>query len=205
MPLILRGIEIGEGFWHPEVYKKARSFEEFDVVIGSVHQVRHPSHQEPYSQIDFSSFSTDEIEAYLYAYFTDVLELIETTDFDVLAHLSCPLRYIVGKYDRQVELSRYRDVITKILKKIIKMGIALEVNTSAHAMLGDWMPPTEVLKLYRELGGYLITLGSDAHIPGNASANFEKALKMLASLGFSSIYYYKHRRGYQLHIGKEQL
>ena len=77
--------------------------------------------------------------------------MIDFADFDILAHLTCPLRYIVGKYKIDIELSRYVDKIETILKKIIKK--------------------------YYDLGGYLITFGSDAHVAENASCGFDEAIE----------------------------
>lgn len=200
MPTVLRGIEISESFWFPDVYAKARGLAEFDVIIGSVHCVRYELNARAYSLIDFSKLSDVEIAEFLDAYFDDVKELISFCDFDILAHLTCPLRYIVGKYGREVRLEEYAEKIEDILKTIIRRGIALEVNTSTYDMLGEWMPPVWVLEKYHEMGGHLITLGSDAHTPERASAHFKKAINGLSKIGFSDIYYYKERKGYQIAI-----
>ncbi len=198
--LILRGIEISEGFRAPEIAKKAREMLDYDVIIGSVHLVRHPRLNYAYSAIDFGALAEEEIYDFLDCYFDDMLTMLEKDDFDILAHLTCPLRYINGKYKRGVSLERYGEKITKILKKIISSGIALEVNTSSIDMLGDFMPGANILKEYRKLGGYLITLGSDAHVEKNASFGFGAARNALRTLGFENIYYYKNRKPYQIEI-----
>jgi len=142
----------------------------------------------------------DEIYGFLDAYFNDVLTMVDFADFDILAHLTCPLRYIVGKYKIDIELSRYADKIETILKKIIKKGIALEVNTSSLVLTGDFMPSIEIIKKYYDLGGYLITLGSDAHIAGNASFGFVEAIETIKRIGFKNIYYYQKRKPYPIEI-----
>ena len=198
--LVLRGIEISEGFLYPEIYKKAISMEEYDVVIGSVHLVRYKDLTYAYSKIDFSSLSNQTITEYIDAYFDDVITLTETTDFDILAHLTCPLRYIKGKYKIGVDMLKYEKKIEKILGEIIKKGIALEVNTSSFGLLGEFMPSVDILKKYYDMGGYLITLGSDAHTCDNASKNFDEAVKQIKKTGFENIYYYKNRKPIKIEI-----
>ena len=76
---------------------------DYDVVIGSVHLVKYKDLTCAYSGIDFSKLKEETIIEYLDAYFDDVLTMIETTDFDILAHLTCPLRYIKGKYNIDID------------------------------------------------------------------------------------------------------
>ena len=61
-------------------------------------------------------------------------------DFDILAHLTCPLRYIKGKYGIEVDITVFEEKISEILTLIIKREIALEVNTSSFDLLNDFMP-----------------------------------------------------------------
>ena len=114
--------------------------------------------------------------------------------------MTCPLRYIAGKYGIKVDLSVFDGKITEILKEIIKKCIALEVNTSSYSSLNDSMPCKDILKKYFDMGGYLITLGSDAHIAENASYCFDKAMETLKEIGFKNIYYYKNRIAHQISI-----
>lgn len=172
----------------------------YDVVIGSVHAVRDGEMLMPYSGIDFSKLSQKTVSEYLDAYFDDVLTMLKEEDFDILAHLTYPIRYISGKYNIAVDLSDYREKTEEILRQIIEKNIALEVNTSSYDMLGDFLPDCEIIKKYYTMGGRLITLGSDAHISQNASLNFEKALKLLKETGFKNIYYYVKRKAYKIEI-----
>ena len=198
--MLLCGVEIGEGFWFPDVCRKVEKLLAHDVIIGSVHCVRFGDTRLPYSAIDFSAYSQEAVCAYVDAYFDDVLCMLRETDIDVLAHLTCPLRYINGKYGRSVELGRCAGKIEEILAHIIRSGIALEVNTSSFDLLGGFMPDREILVRYREMGGYLITLGSDAHTPHNASIHFGKAVSCLREIGFTDIFYYQNSRSCQCRI-----
>ncbi len=191
---ILFGIEISESFWNEPVAQKALTLLPYDVIIGSVHSVRLKGYDTAYSWMDFSVLPQQTIRAFLDAYFDDVLTLLDTTDFDILAHLTCPLRYINGKYGKNISLAPYQAKIEKILKRVIGRGVALEVNSSSLSLLGVPMPDRSILQQYYDMGGKLITLGSDAHSHENASFAFEDIIAMLKDIGFDSIYYYENRK-----------
>lgn len=192
--LILSGVEIGEGTWFPQIRKKMEALVDYDVIIGSVHCVKYKQLTMPYSAIDFSELPENTIYEFLDAYFDDVTEMTETADFDILAHLTCPIRYISGKYKIKLNMESFKSKIDNILKKIIKQNIALEVNTSGYDMLNDFLPSCAIIKRYHDLGGELLTLGSDAHIAQNASKNFEKAISFIKETGFKHLYYYQNRK-----------
>ncbi len=191
--LILAGVEISESFWFPAEYEKIKALADFDVIIGSVHCVKHEDLTKPYSTIDFGKLDERTVIEYLNSYFNDIGTMLEALDFDIAAHLTCPLRYINGKYKRKIDISSFEEKIEGLLCKIISSGKALEVNTSYLSIFGDLMPDEWIIRRYRSLGGELITLGSDAHIAENASLNFDKALETLKNIGFENVYYYQKR------------
>lgn len=193
---ILKGIEIGEALWHPEIAKKIILRHDFDVVIGSVHAVQFPDFEIPYAQINFKDMGKPTVLKFLDKYFEDMLKTLEIYDFDILAHLTCPFRYINGKYNLNIDFKPYMEKIEKILKIIIKKEIALEINTSCTFTDSTWnefMPQEEIIRLYKDFGGYLLTTGSDAHISANSALNFDKLYTLLKKLGFKNAYYYQNR------------
>lgn len=191
---ILKGIEISEAIWHSEDYKKAMELLPYDVVIGSVHLVSYKDITDAYSREDLSRLSAEELSGFMHKYFADMQEMVRTLDFDILAHLTCPIRYIEGKYKIKLDLAAYDDEINAILEGIIKRGIALEVNTSSLNVINEFFPPKHIIKRYRDMGGYLVTLGSDAHVAQNASAGLDAAVSTLKEAGFDSIYCYRKRK-----------
>lgn len=197
---LLAGVEISEGFWFPEQYEKMRTLVPYDVVLGSVHCVRYKDFRKAYASIDFSKFTEEEVYEYLDVYFSDVLDMMKVTDMDVLTHLTCPLRYIIGKYGFTVNLERFYDKISAILQYVIDHELALEVNTSSYNVLNDFMPGREIIKKYYNMGGRIITLGSDAHVVENAAIHFEKAVAFLKEIGIENVYYYKKRKKYSCFI-----
>ena len=191
--LILAGVEISENFWFPEEYEKIKTLADFDVVIGSVHCVKHDGLTRPYFRIDFEKLDKKTVIEYIDSYFNDIGTMLETLDCDIVAHLTCPLRYINGKYRREVDISQLEEKIEELLCRIISSGKALEVNTSSLSLLKGFMPDEWIISLYRKLGGELITLGSDAHVAENASMGFDKAIETLKKIGFEEVYYYQKR------------
>ena len=189
--LILSGVEISEGFWAPEQSKRMKELCDYDVIIGSV---RYEGLTIAYSKIDFSKLTKEQVYSYLDTYFDDVLKLIEAEDFDILAHLTCPLRYITGKYKIEINLDLYNEKIEKILSRIISRKIALEINTSSFDALNDFMPPGHIIKKYFNMGGRLLTLGSDAHVAENASLNFHRAVEFIKEIGFDKLCYFQNRK-----------
>lgn len=193
---VLHGIEMGEAFWHREVEAEILQKHCFDVVIGSVHAVKFEGFEMPYSTIDFGKEGVEFSRKYLNKYFDDVYKMLNECNFDVLAHLTCPLRYINGKYLLNISCMDYKDKILKILAYIIEHKIALEINTSCvfeGSKYCEYMPEQWIIELYRAMGGYLITTGSDAHIAENAANSFDSLYSLLRELGFKNIFYFKNR------------
>lgn len=194
---ILKGVEIGEGIWCEKYVQELLERHDFDAVLSSVHAVRYKNLQKPYSGIDFSTMSDEDLDGYLSLYFDEVFTMLERIPFDIVSHLTCPLRYINDKYKKAVDITKYEKQIEKILRLMIDKSLALEVNTSCDAF---FMPDEWIIGKYREMGGYLVTIGSDAHVSQNIGKNFEKAIDILRKFGFENYYYYENRIGIQCKI-----
>ncbi len=198
---ILKGVELGEAFWDEARTKEILSSNDFDVIIGSVHSVRYKTYADPYSTIDFSKMPKEELDAYMNRYFDDVLEMLEKVPCDIMAHLTCPLRYINGKYKLGVDSRKYEDKICRILKVIIEKSISMEINTSGVGTgYGEFMPDEWIIGKFAKLGGYLVTLGSDAHTAANVGKDIDAAIELLKKYGFKSYYYYKDRKNIECRI-----
>ena len=77
----------------------------------------------------------------------------------------------------------------------------MRINTSGiNSFYKEIMPLPFIIKKYRSLGGELITLASDAHIPKNVANGFPQAIKMLTEIGFNSYYYYQNRKPKEVKI-----
>lgn len=186
---LLRGIELGQAMQDLEAAKKALSLDKFDFVLGSVHNVR--------NQQDFYwlNYTKDFAEKILFTYFNEVLEVARWNKFDSLAHLTYPLRYIIGEYKIDIDLTPYLPIISEIFNVIIKNNKAIEVNTSGlHQKIGTTLPDKNLIKLYKSLGGKYVTIGSDAHTINDIGKGINESLYMLKDIGFNNITYFeKHK------------
>lgn len=198
----LSGVEMGEALWHCDVANDIIASADCDIVLGSVHAARCGEYTMPFSQIDFSLFSEKQISEYMSTYFNDMLEMLDKCDFDVLTHLTNPLKYITGKYGIKVDLKAYSEIIDEILKGIISKGIALEVNTAClGSRYNELMPERAIIERYKKLGGYLVTLGSDAHTADRIAHGFGETAALLKEIGFEWLCYFKKRKPVQYVLG----
>ncbi|MEE1314568.1 MAG: histidinol-phosphatase HisJ family protein [Faecalimonas sp.] len=159
----------------------------FDFVIGSGHFF---DGMDPYYPGYFDG-RTDE-EGYRKAFEITLEDLKVTTDFDVLGHLDYVVRY-GRKKEQEYSYARYADIIDEILRNLIENGKGLELNTGGLKYgLPFAHPHPEVLKRYRELGGEILTIGSDAHKPEHIAYDFDKVSAILQGCGFG--YYTEFRQ-----------
>ena len=199
---VLAGVELGEAIWDLPLANSVLAANEYDVVIGSVHAAFFEGATEPFSHIDFSTWENDTIDAYLHQYFADVYKTVEVVDFDILAHLTCPLRYLVNKKDYHFELAKFAEQIKQILTLLIQKGRTLEVNCSGYRnAMNDAMPNKKILLMYRELGGELISLASDSHGTTDLAKPLERLVELLLECGFEQVVYYENRICHKIDIG----
>ena len=176
---ILFGVELG---LQPSCVRKnavfAKSYD-FDFIIGSSHLVRG---KDPYYPAYYEG--RDEKDAYR-EYFESILENIQKfSNFDVYGHLDYVVRYGPTR-DEHYSYSLYREIIDEILKLLIEKEKGIEINTGGLKKgMRDVHPYTDIIKRYHELGGEIITIGSDAHTPDQIGYGFERVLDILKGCGF---------------------
>ena len=123
-------------------------------------------------------------------------------EYDCIGHLDYYKKHCArARLSDQFEY--YRPIIKKILKYIIERGKGIEVNTACMGMLmEETMPDLPILELYRELGGSIITVGSDAHTPDRVGYGFEQVRKKLLKAGFTQITVYEKRVPRQIDLAE---
>ncbi len=184
------GAELGQAVYDKAVSEKLLETMKYDFVIGAIHNL--PDIQDFY-YMDFSDESIDYMKL-LDQYFYWELELARWAKFDTLAHLTYPLRYIVGNYGRPVDMSKYSEIIDEILITLIKNERALEINTAGlRQPIGVTSPDESIIKRYKQLGGKLITIGSDAHYAEHLGAGIEKGYELALKCGFDKVAVYQDR------------
>ena len=191
---VFSGIEIGEEICDRETGAEAHEMAKYDVILGSLHYFLYRDIKVAYSAYDFSNADDEYLHGFMLEYFSQLITTIVTTDFDILTHITCPLRYIVRKYGKQIDLTRYDDQIDKILDLAVKKHLALEINTSGiNTSFGRYFPDLEYVQRFIDKGGYMITLGSDAHITENAAQGFDELIPKLLEMGIKQAYYFEDR------------
>lgn len=173
------GIELGLQTHIKEYLDQLLLSHPFDFVIGSCHFI---DGIDPF----FSEFFEGRTEREAYERFFEVtLERLRTLDcFDSLGHLDYVVRYGPAK-NRNYSYAAYRDYLDPILKILVEKGKGLECNTGGFKhKLGHPNPTEEILTRYRELGGEILTVGSDAHVPEHVGYEFDKLKRILQNCGY---------------------
>lgn len=156
----------------------------FDFIILSIHQVEN---KEFWTQ-DFQRGRTQ--QEYNERYYEEMLRVVRTyKDYSVLGHMD-----LIKRYDQAglYPFDKVKPIIAEILKIVIADNKGIEVNTSSHRYgLADSMPSAELLALYKDLGGSIVTIGTDSHAPAHMGTYIGEAWSLLKSLGFRSFCTYE--------------
>lgn len=185
------GLECGVQTHTVPQYEALLDRYELDFILLSVHQVED---KEFWTQ-DFQRGRTQ--REYNERYYEELLALVKGFKrYSVLGHMDLITRYDqAGAYPYE----RIRPLAEEILKAVVSDGKGIELNTSYHRYgLKDATPSVEILKLYRSLGGEIITIGSDSHRPEHLGAHIAEGMSLLRELGFRRFCTYE-RMGAQFH------
>lgn len=181
---IKKGLEIGE--YHLYKYEFDNFFKEhnLDFIIGSIHNLNKKS-------LRLNILENGLNNSYE-AYFKEVFKFVQIGDFDVLGHLDVIQRYAFkdgGVYN----LDDYKYCIYDILKVLVSRGKGLEVNTSGlyNNLL---FPKLEILQIYKDLKGEILTIGSDAHISNRVGDKINYTYDLIKNLGFKYVFTYDNRK-----------
>ncbi len=182
------GVELGEFLQDRDLAAYALDYS-WDFVLGSLHNVN--------KRLDFMCYEyTDpEFTFQLFCeYFAELLQMVEQGGFDVLSHLTYVLRNVYRK-GQTYDLSRHDEQIRAVLKRAAEKGIGIEVNTSGlRDVCAVVFPSLKYLRWYRELGGEIITVGSDAHRAEDLGKGIDDAIELVRSAGFAGITVFEQRK-----------
>lgn len=156
----------------------------FDFIILSVHQIEDKGF---WSQ-EFQQGRTQ--KEYNERYYEELLYLVRHyQNYSVLGHLDLVLRY-----DKQgiYPFHYVKHYVEEILAEVVKSGKGIEINTSSHRYgVADSTPSKKILSMYHEMGGEILTLGSDSHAPAHLGTYMEESKKLLKEIGFRSFCTYE--------------
>lgn len=174
------GLEFGMQAHTVEKYEKLFSRYPFDFIILSVHEIE----DKEFWDQGFQNGMTQ--QEYNERYYEEMLYLVQNYhNYSVLGHMD-----LITRYDKAgvYPFEKLKPILTKILKTVIADEKGIDVNTSSHRYgLKDLTPSRDILKLYKKLGGKIITIGSDSHKPGYLGAFVDETKEELRSLGFEYI------------------
>jgi histidinol-phosphatase (PHP family) len=193
---ILKGIEIG---MYEDCHDEIRNVlcsSSFDQVLASVHYIEQT---DPY----YGGYYDDKDWKQAYGRYLETIyrEMTWLGDFDIMGHYD----YIVRYAPYPVTSIRYRDfsdIFDEMFRYLIYEGKALEINTKSYEGHRGRIVELDhnVLLRYRELGGEIISLGSDSHEPSRVGASFATHAALLKSLGFRWSAHYESRKLVQLSL-----
>jgi histidinol-phosphatase (PHP family) len=178
---IRKGIEAGLDMNNLERIPALLSGQDLDIVIGSTHVV---FGRDPYYPGFWETYTKQQA-------FDEYTELLLKTaqgcDFyDVLGHVGfiskfCPDANNLYRY------SDYSDALDALLKMLVERGKGLEINTNGLLMTSSTMPEENIVRRFFELGGQIVTVGSDAHEEQIVGYRADEALQMLRGIGYKYV------------------
>ncbi len=189
---VLTGIEIGVMHDTIDENRKIARQYNFDYVLASVHVV---DGMDPY-KLDYYNNKTkyQAFERYLQEIYR-VITLFN--DFDMFGHFDYVIR--PADYpDRSLRYSDHSDIFDSIFKELVSKGKGFEINTGSYRDRTDGKKLAEydisILKRYRELGGELVCLGSDAHRPQHIGLKFSRFSELIKEAGFKYTVHFERRK-----------
>lgn len=187
---LVYGVEIGEGPHEPERAARVLRENPFDFVIGSVHNMG--------GVADFYTLEYNNLEecyGYLDLYMDELMVMSRWDGFDSLGHLTYPLRYMVARGIANVDFTRYEEKLRAVFKSLAQNGRGMEVNTSGlRGSLKETLPPLWCLRLFKQCGGEIVTVGSDSHTTRDIGAGIREGYAVLEAAGFRYVAAFDKRR-----------
>lgn len=185
---IRAGVELGEPhIYHAEQVPVLDQYP-YDIVLGSLHWIGNDN------VFDRDYFRTHDLKSVLEAYFTELEQVVRAGGFDVLAHADVFKRAAFGVYGPQ-DTTNWEDWVRPVWQACIETGIGIEINTAPlRRGVPEVHPGPAMLRWYREMGGEILTLGSDAHQPDHVGWALEDAVDLARAAGFERVAIFEGRQ-----------
>lgn len=194
--LVLNGIELGQPAYDVETAEKILASQKFDIVIGSVHNLR--NRKDFYYIEDFTGM---DVNAQMNEYFDEILTMLEWGNFDILAHLTYPFRYLFSRNNIRLDINDYKDKVDEILRLTAEKNIALEINTGGLRQPIDRLAPElPTIRRFKELGGRMVSVGSDAHYAKDIGVGIKDAMTAAKEAGFDCVTIFQKRQPIEIPI-----
>lgn len=189
---LICGIELGQPLQDIENAEKIAANKDIDFIIGSHHQNKG---LDDFYYYKYDKMEKDEICQLIENAFKETYEMCRWGKFDVLGHLTYPLRYICGDYGIDINMKNFDDIINEIFKLLVQKGKGIEINTSGlRQKYGKTFPGLKYIKMFRDLGGEIISIGSDAHCKDDLGKGIADGTELAIEAGFKYLCYFKERK-----------
>lgn len=189
-PLVMKlGLELGSGQYDSAFTAAVLAEPELDFVIGSLHN---SSARQNYIDYYYVNYTSPE-QGHIFAddFFSCMEALVGLDCYDVLGHITYLRRYITVRDGQPLDFAPFWDRIGDILKTAAAHGKGIEVNTWCARTLEELRP---LLALYKDVGGEVLTVGSDAHTSDCIGMGIPDAYELIKSVGFRYVTTFQHRK-----------
>ena len=174
---IRRGVEYGLKPYNRDTMQKDLQLRNFDFVLGSVHFV---NEQDIYYKEFWQGKTVEQANR---VFLEETLLCVEHhDDFDVLGHLSYICKARAHPDPKPLYLKDHREIVDEIMKVLVRKGKGMEINTSGVDRCGDFLPGEAFFRRFKELGGEIVTIGSDAHNTQRVGQYSDRACQMMKDI-----------------------
>lgn len=190
---LLCGVEMGQATQEIDIAEKIVSDKRLDFVIGSIHQI---PDTEDFALLDYTTLDENALYKLAETYMQEIYKLCKWGKMDVLGHLTYFLRYFHRHLNREFDISRFDDIIDASFRELISKGKGIEINTSGlrNANFKETYPSIKYVKMFRSLGGEVISIGSDAHTVEDLGSGIADGIELAKEAGFGYITFFKERK-----------
>ncbi len=182
---ILCGIELGNAHQYPREAAAVLAAHPYEFVIGSLHNLRDVP---DFCMLKYEMMTDHHIARLFDRALDETIEMVSTTEgLTTVGHITYMHRYLTLA-QKKFDFKPHYEKIEHLYRILIERKIALELNVSTlWKGLGVSMPTMELLRFYRDCGGQLLTVGSDAHAPENLGGAIRKGYALLGTVGFDRV------------------
>lgn len=182
------GCEVGEYHLYRDEVDTVIASRPYDVILGSLHWNKNES------VFERSYFNNRTMRTIAEMYYAEMLEMVEAGGFNVLSHMDVYKRMGYQVYNH-FDIREFEEFVRPVLEACVRQGIAPEINTTGLRLsVCQTHPTVDAIRWYREVGGELLTVGSDSHRTDHTGYALDQAMAIAKAAGFTRLTKFKDRK-----------